>query len=81
MTNSLAVTVDALALKLTEVEPAATVTEAGTCRTMLLLESVTTVGLTAAALKYTEHVSVAGPVNVCVPHETLLSVGVAPWAG
>jgi hypothetical protein len=81
VTDWLVVTVDALALKPTEVEPAATVTEDGTCKAVLLLASVTTVELTAAELRYTEHVSVDGPVNVCVPHETLLSVGVAPWAG
>jgi hypothetical protein len=44
---------------------------------MLLVESPTTVGLAAVALKYTVHVSVAGTVSVCDPHATLLSVGAA----
>jgi hypothetical protein len=79
------VTADAVALKAALVEPAATVTEAGTANALALLESVTTVWLVTAALRYTEHESVAGPVNACVAHETLLNVatgaGVGPGVG
>ena len=63
------------------VAPMATVTEAGTVKAVLLLESATTVGLVAAALRDTVHASVVGPVNVCVPHEMLLNTGVAAAAG
>jgi len=58
------VTADTVALKAALVEPAATVTEAGTVNALVLLESATTVWLVAAALRYTEHESVVGPVNV-----------------
>jgi hypothetical protein len=68
------VTADAVALKAALVEPSATLTEAGTFNALLLLESVTTVWLVAAALRDTEHESVVGPVNVCFPHEIEFSV-------
>jgi hypothetical protein len=81
VTDSVVDTADAWALKLVLLAPAATVTEAGTFKALLLLESATTIGLDAAVLRYTEHASVAGPVNVCVPHEILLNTGVAAGAG
>ena len=81
MTDCVVETADATALKPVLVAPAAIVTEAGTVKALLLLESATTVGLLAAVLKYTEHPSVVAPVSVCVPHEILLKTGVAAWAG
>ena len=74
-------TANAFALKLAEVEPAAIVTEDGTCNTVLLLERVTTVALTAAELRYTAQASVDGGTSVCVPHASLLSAGTVAWAG
>jgi hypothetical protein len=62
-------TANAVALKPTFVSPAGTFTEAGTFKSLLLLESVTTVWLPAAA-----HASVVGPLNVCFSHEILLNV-------
>ena len=81
MTDCAVVTADAFAVKPTLVAPVATVTEAGTVRALLLLESVTTIGLVAAALRDTEHASDVGPVNVCVPHAILLNTGVAAAVG
>jgi hypothetical protein len=55
--------------------PAATTTVLGTVSAALLLVRDTVTGLVAAALKYTEHAWVVGPVNVCVPHEIMFNVG------
>ncbi|MGA8088031.1 MAG: hypothetical protein WCA10_12040 [Terracidiphilus sp.] len=66
-------TADAATLKLADVLPAATFTEGGGFSVLLLLESMTSVWAAAAALKFTEHVIVAGPVTDCVAHERLLS--------
>jgi hypothetical protein len=54
-------------------------TEAGACKALLLLASVTTVWPVAPALKYTEHSIQVGPVSVCVAHESLLNV--TPFVG
>jgi len=62
-------------------EPAGTITDVGTVRAMLLLLSDTTVPLVAAALKYTEHVFVVGPVSVCVPHDTIFKLDVVEVPG
>jgi hypothetical protein len=77
VTNCVVRTDNAVAAKLTEVEPTATVTDAGTLRTLLLLERATTVGLVAVALKETVHDSVVRMISVCVAHEILLRAGVA----
>jgi hypothetical protein len=74
-------TTDAVTLKPALVAPAGTSTEVGACSALLLLESVTTVWLVAAALRYTEHAVVVGPVNVCVPHETSLNVATGSGVG
>ncbi|WP_348260868.1 hypothetical protein P8935_13755 [Telmatobacter sp. DSM 110680] len=62
-------------------EPAGTVTDFGAVSAPLLLDSDTTVWLVAVALRYTEHDFVVGPVIVCVPHETIVKLGVAAAAG
>jgi hypothetical protein len=51
VTFSVAVTAEAVAVKPAEVEPMATVTVAGTCSELLLLESDTGIALVAAPLK------------------------------
>ncbi len=81
VTVCLVLMADAVTLKAALVAPAATFTEAGGCSALLLLESVTTVWLVAAALRYTEHAVVAGPVNVCVAHESLLNVATGADGG
>jgi len=65
-------TEDDTALKPAVMAPAGTVTDEGTRNATLLLFSVTTVELEAAAVRYTEHAFVCGPVSDWVPHETLL---------
>lgn len=76
MTDWVAVTADAVALKLPLLEPAGTVTAAGTCKELLLLESDTFTVLSAAPVRYTEQAFVAGPVSVAVPHDMLLRLTV-----
>ncbi len=75
------VTADAVTLKVAEVPPWGTVTEAGACSELLLLDRFTTVWLVAASLRSTEQALVCAPVSDCVPQEILLSVGAAPVAG
>lgn len=74
VTDCVVVTAATVALKPTVLEPGGTVTEAGTCRELLLLASDTVTGLPAEPLRYTEHAFVAGPVSVWLPHDTLLRV-------
>ena len=73
---SVVVTADAVAVNPPVLEPAATVTVAGTCKEPLLLASDTCTELAAGELKYTEHAVEAGPVIVCDPHAILLRVTV-----
>ena len=72
-------TADAEALNVADVAPAFTVTAAGTLRALLEVLSVIAIGLASAPLNWTEHAVVAGPVRLCVVHET--SVRVAAGAG
>jgi hypothetical protein len=57
------------------VEPAETVAVAGIVTAGLLLLSDTTTLFNAGEVKYTEHPLTCGPVNDCVPQETMLSDG------
>jgi glutaminase len=74
-----AVTADAVTLKVAEVSPFDTVSEAGVRSALLLLDSITTVLLVAAALRDTEHDAVCAPVIESDPHES--SFNVATGAG
>ena len=71
------VTEEAVAVNEAEDAPEATVTLAGTVTAVLLLASVTTVPpVGAAELKPTVHVVDPAPVNVPLPQERALTVGV-----
>jgi hypothetical protein len=59
-----AVTADAVALKVAVLAPAGTMTEAGTLRAVLLLESVTVTLLGAEALSRTVQTDVTAPVRL-----------------
>jgi hypothetical protein len=76
-----ALTADVATLKVAEVPPAATVTEAGARSALLLLDSVTTNWLVAAALRDTVQVLVCAPVSDCVPHERPSSVATGAGFG
>jgi hypothetical protein len=76
-----ALTADAVTLKVAEVAPAATVTEAGALRAVLLLDRVTTKGLVAAALRDTEQVLICAPVSDWVPHESPASFAAGSEVG
>jgi hypothetical protein len=74
VTIVVAFTAVALILNAAELDPVATVTEEGTFRALLLLESVTGVWLIAGALRDTVQALVWVPLRDCVPHDRLLNV-------
>jgi hypothetical protein len=74
------VTAVVVAVNQTLVTPAATVTEAGTVNALLLLVSVTAVGVVGADVSVTVHASVPAPVSDALAQETALSVaGPSPF--
>jgi hypothetical protein len=67
-------TAEAVTLKVTEVFPCGTVTEAGTRSAVLLLDSFTIVWVVVAALRDTVQTCVCAPVIESVPHESPLKL-------
>jgi hypothetical protein len=76
----LAETADVVALMVAILEPASTVTEAGIWRAALLLESVTTTLLTAAALSRTVQANVTAPVTLVGQISCVTVPPPPPWA-